>query len=93
MGISMIPGLFLARNAAHLTGTERAIILGRQKLHLSERRMQRFLKVTGRRGVSLTEEEITQADGFSEKLFTRLGYPKMEAMDFTAKKAPSISMI
>ena len=86
MGISMIPGLFLARNAAHVAAAERAIILGRQKLHLSERRMQRFLKVMGRRGIPLTEEEITQEDGFSEKLFTRLGYPRMEAMDFTAKE-------
>jgi hypothetical protein len=83
MGISMIPGLFLARNVHHVKDAKRAIILGRQKLHLSERRMQRFLKVMGKRGIPLTEEEITQEDGFTEKLFTRLGYPKIEAMDFT----------
>ena len=79
----MIPGLFLARNAHFVKDAQRAIILGRQKLHLSERRMQRFLKVMARRGIPLTEAEITQEDGFAETLFTRLGYPKMEAMDFT----------
>lgn len=79
----MIPGLFLARNAHFVKDAQRAIILGRQKLHLSERRMQRFLKVMARRGNPLSEAEITQGDGFAETLFTRLGYPRMEAMDFT----------
>ncbi len=82
MGISMIPGLFLARNAHLVAGATRGLILGRQKLHLSERRMQRFLKAMGKLGQPLTEPEITQDDGFTETLFSRLGYPKMEAMDF-----------
>ena len=86
MGISMVPGLFLARNAHQIKNAHRAIILGRQKLHMSERLMRRFLKEMARRGQPLDASEITQADGFTEALFARLGYPKMEAMDFTASE-------
>lgn len=84
MGISLIPGLFLARHAAAVAGAQRGIILGRQKLHMKPRRMLRFLKSLRAMGIATTEPEITQEDGFSETLFTRLGYPPMEAMDFTA---------
>ena len=84
MGISMIPGLFLARHAKNVAGAQRGIILGRQKLHLTERRMNRFLRGLGRMGLPFTQADITQEDGFSETLFARLGYPKIEAMDFSA---------
>ena len=86
MGISMIPGLFLARHREAVRDKTRGIILGRQKLHLSERRMGRFLKHLGGKGLVLAQGDITQDDGFTEKLLAQLGYPVMEAMDFTAQE-------
>lgn len=86
MGISLIPGLFLARHAGAVAGAKRGVILGRQKIHLTERRMLRFLKSLAAMGISVTEAEITQEDGFTETLLTRLGYPRIEALDFTEKE-------
>lgn len=34
MGISLIPGSFLARNAKHVSSKALGLVLGRQKLHL-----------------------------------------------------------
>ena len=86
MGISMIPGLFLARHQSAVAGARRGIILGRQKLHLTERRMGRFLRTLNGESGKLTPADITQEDGFTETLLAKLGYPKMEAMDFTAQE-------
>ena len=86
MGISMIPGLFLARHSGAVRGKERGVILGRQKLHLSERRMGRFLRHLNAMGYNLTAADISQDDGFTETLLQHLSYPKMEAMDFTAQE-------
>lgn len=86
MGISLVPALFLARHTATVATARRGLILGRQKIHMPQARMARFLALMLRQGRTLTAEQITQPDGFSEALFAALGYPPMEAMDFTAKE-------
>ena len=86
MGISIIPGLFLARHRAAVQDKQRGIILGRQKLHMPERKVGRFLKHLKGQGLDLRPDQITQADGFTETLFASLGYPAIEAMDFTAQE-------
>ena len=86
MGISLIPGMFLARHAASVKGAQRGLILGRQKMHMPERRMNRFLKSLAGMGIDTTAADISQPDGFTETLLTRLGYPTIEAMDFTDKE-------
>ncbi|MCB2134951.1 MAG: class I SAM-dependent methyltransferase [Rhodobacteraceae bacterium] len=86
MGISMIPGMFLARHARHVGDAKRGIILGRQKLHLNGRKLHRYAKAIGRYGFDLDAADIVQEDGFTETLFRRLGYPEIEAMDFTDKE-------
>ena len=83
MGISMIPGLFLARHRDAVAGAQRGIILGRQKMHLKPARMARFLAALSDMGICATEADITQPDGFSETFFSHLGYPAIEALDFT----------
>jgi len=83
MGISLIPGLFMARNAAHAAGATNGLILGRQKFHMPQRRMDRFVALLNSMGFAVDEAAITQGDGFTEALFTALGYPRIEAMDFT----------
>ena len=83
MGVSMIPGLFLARNVRHVSGAKRGLILGRQKLHLPPPRRPHFLFQLAMLGFRLREADILQADGFTETLLGNLGYPKIEAMDFT----------
>jgi SAM-dependent methyltransferase len=37
-------------------------------------------------GIDATAADLTQPDGFTETLLTRLGYPAIEAMDFTDKE-------
>ena len=86
MGISIIPGLFLARHCAAVKDKSLGLILGRQKFHMPERRMARFLGHLKALGLDLSEAEITQPDGFTETFFARLGYPVIEAMDFTAQE-------
>lgn len=79
----MIPGLFLARHAEAAGGHRRGLILGRQKLHFRENRLKRFLRELRATGRELTEAQITQEDGFSETFFKAIGYPPIEALDFT----------
>lgn len=83
MGISLLPGLFLARNAAHVAGAKNGVILGRQKLHMNNRVLERFLGNLNGMGFALGREDITQKDGFTENLLQALGYPKIEAIDFS----------
>ncbi|WP_102108513.1 hypothetical protein [Oceaniglobus roseus] len=86
MGVSLIPAMFLARNARHVTATGTGLILGRQRIHMPERTLDRFVAAATLHGFRLSREEITQPDGFTETLFAALGYPAMQAMDFTAKE-------
>ncbi|MDQ2066589.1 class I SAM-dependent methyltransferase [Xinfangfangia sp. CPCC 101601] len=83
MGVSLCPATFLMRHRHAAAGAQRGLILGRQKLHLNGRRLARFLAETERAGCPMTEADIVQPDGFTEALFTKLGYPTIEAMDFT----------
>jgi SAM-dependent methyltransferase len=86
MGISLIPGMFLARHAANVGAAERGIVLGRQRLHLKGRKLERFVAGLNGLGFRVTAADITQPDGFTEALFAALGYPPMEAIDFTDKE-------
>lgn len=86
MGISLIPAMFLARHAANLNGAQRGIVLGRQKLRMPGRRLDRFLAAVRMHGFDLTAPQVTQADGYTESFFAALGYPPIEAMDFTDKE-------
>lgn len=83
MGISMVPGLFLARHRQAAAAAQRGLILGRQKMHLQPARMTRFVGALENMGIPTTAQAITQEDGFSEAFFAHLGYPLIEAMDFT----------
>ena len=83
MGISMVPSLFLARNAKHVSPSGRGIVLGRQKLHMKPRKLERLAARIRTLGITVTPEDLVQDDGFTENLFRAFGYPEMEAMDFT----------
>jgi len=86
MGISLIPAMFLARHAKDVGDAKRGIILGRQKLHLNGRKLERFAAGAKNQGFDLTAADLVQPDGFTEALFARLGYPPIEALDFTDKE-------
>lgn len=86
MGISLIPGSFLARNAQHVDSSQRALILGRQKLHLRPQGTERLARQVKEYGLDVSAEDLTQEDGFTEALFSAFGYPIPEAMDFTASE-------
>jgi SAM-dependent methyltransferase len=86
MGISFISAMFLARHSASVKEAKRGIILGRQKLHLNGRKLDRFLKGAMAQGFDIGVDDVVQPDGFTEKLFLSLGYPQMEAMDFNDKE-------
>ncbi len=83
MGISLIPGSFLARNAKHVSSKGRALVLGRQKLHLKPPGLRKLAKVAQDNDIDVSPEDLVQEDGFTEALLNAFGYPKMEAMDFT----------
>lgn len=87
MGISLIPAMFLARHAQDAATAQSGIILGRQKLHLNGRKLDRFVKIAAAKGLDLDAQSITQPDGFTETLLTKLGYPMIEALDFTDKES------
>jgi SAM-dependent methyltransferase len=48
--------------------------------------MTRFISEAAKLGCVMEPKDFVQADGFTEGLFDFLGYPKMEAMDFTDKE-------
>lgn len=82
MGISLITALFMARHAKEVGNAERGLVLGRQKLHMKDRKLQKFCNESAKLGITLGPDDCVQADGFTETLFTKLGYPTIEAMDF-----------
>lgn len=84
MGISLIPGTFLARNAKHVIGAQRGLVLGRQKLHLRPPGLRKLVRRVQEYGIAVSPEDLTQEDGFTEALLSAFGYPNMEALDFTA---------
>jgi len=86
MGISLIPGLFLARNAKHVKDAKRGLVLGRQKLHLRPQGVRRLARRAQAFGLQVEPADLVQEDGFTENLFSAFGYPEMEAMDFTAQE-------
>ena len=83
MGISLVPGAFLARNARHVGDAANGVILGRQKLHLPKARTDRLVNVARGYGIDLSPDQVRQDDGFTERLLGALGYPPIEALDFT----------
>ncbi|WP_435139170.1 class I SAM-dependent methyltransferase [Pseudopelagicola sp. nBUS_19] len=83
MGISLIPGSFLARNAVHVRNATNGLVLGRQKLHLKPPGLRSLSRVAKRYGIQASAENLTQQDGYSETLLNTFGYPKLESMDFT----------
>jgi len=83
MGISFFPGLFLARNARHVNGSGRGIVLGRQSLSMKGRRLAAWAERIRAYGHDLSADQVVQDDGWTETLFKTLGYPDMEAVDFT----------
>jgi SAM-dependent methyltransferase len=90
MGVSLIPAAFLLRNACHVAGAGRGLVLGRQKLSLRGGRMRRFLDLAAGQGLSLAPGDIGQADGFTESFFRAIGYPPMTALDFTDAEGAGI---
>lgn len=83
MGISLVSALFLVRQMVNLADARRGLILGRQKLHLKGRKMSSFITEAAKLDCVISPKNFVQDDGFTEGLFRALGYPAMEAMDFT----------
>lgn len=83
MGISIIPGTFLARNARHVSECKHGLVLGRQALHLRPPGVRRLAARANEFGLNVKPQDLVQEDGFTENLLSAFGYPKMEAMDFT----------
>ncbi|MFZ1728321.1 MAG: hypothetical protein WBO29_01440 [Albidovulum sp.] len=75
--------MFLARHAKEAHCAKRGIILGRQKLHMQGRKLERFTNAIRKYGFDVAAADIVQEDGFTETLFHKLGYPKIDALDFT----------
>ncbi len=65
MGISLIPGLVMARHAGNALGARSGLILGRLKIHKPERRKTRSLSLLNANGHNLPREDITQKQGFA----------------------------
>jgi len=82
MGLSLIPATFLARAAQHLNGAARGIMLGRQRVHMSDRRLDRFVAHANALGHRLDRDRARQPDGFAETILSAMGFPPMEALDF-----------
>jgi hypothetical protein len=60
MGISLIPGLVMARHAGNARGAQNSLIPGRQKIHEPERRKTRFPSLLNADGHSLMREDMTE---------------------------------
>lgn len=86
MGISYIPASFLARNSHHVANAKNGIILGRQTLNMRGHRLSRFCRNASKYGFNITPDDCVQPDGFTEKILKTLGFPEIEALDFTDKE-------
>lgn len=84
MGISINIALQLARIAPLLTECSNGIMLGRQKMHFRPRAWTPLLIAElGKLGISATEEDLFQKDGFCETYLGTIGWPKLESLDFS----------
>ena len=84
MGISINIAIQLARIAPLLTGCRNGVMLGRQKMHF--RRPQwtpRLIKALARQGITATEAQLFQEDGFCERFLQTIGWPALQSLDFS----------
>lgn len=84
MGISINIAIQLARIAPLLKDCKSGVMLGRQAMHFRPPDWKpRLIASLETLGINTTEEEIFQDDGFCEAYLSKIGWPKMESLDFS----------
>ncbi|MEM9434543.1 MAG: methyltransferase domain-containing protein [Pseudomonadota bacterium] len=68
----------------------RSLMLGRQNFKVQPRFRKHYLRSLRTAGFDEDLDSFVQEDGFSETLFDRLGFGKIETMDFASYEGPSI---
>ena len=84
MGISINIAIQLARIAPLLKDCKSGVMLGRQAMHFRPPDWKpRLIASLETLGINTTEEETFQDDGFCEAYLSKIGWPKMESLDFS----------
>lgn len=68
----------------------RALMLGRQGFKIEPRFAKQYERVIRAAGLEGRRFDYLQEDGYSETLFEKLGFGKIETMDFASYEGPSI---
>lgn len=73
----------LVELSTRFTPKGRTLMLGRQKFIPGDRFAWRFEKILTDNGLDLKLADLVQDDGYAETLFRKLGFGRMETMDFS----------
>lgn len=84
MGISINIAVQLARIAPLIADCRKGVMLGRQKMHFGPQGWTpRLISELATMGIDAGPEDLFQPDGFCERYLSRIGWPEMEALDFS----------
>ncbi|MFV0492608.1 MAG: hypothetical protein ACK5M4_12395 [Pseudorhodobacter sp.] len=84
MGISINIAIQLARIAPLLGDCQNGIMLGRQKMHFRPKDWTpRLIRELSTLGITATERDLFQQDGFCETYLKTIGWPALESLDFS----------
>ncbi|MEZ5912832.1 MAG: hypothetical protein R3D84_11910 [Paracoccaceae bacterium] len=84
MGISINIAIQLARVAPMLKDCRKGVMLGRQKMHFRPPDWTpRLIDELAKLGITATEADLFQDDGFCETYLATIGWPRMESLDFS----------
>jgi len=84
VGISINIAIQLARIAPLVRNCSGGIMLGRQKMHFRPPAWTPLLiSELEKLGITAEKDEIFQPDGFCERYLEKIGWPKLESLDFS----------
>lgn len=84
MGISINIAIQLARIAPLLRNCRDGVMLGRQKMHFRPPDWTpRLIRELAALGITTTEADLFQPDGFCETYLKTIGWPALQSLDFS----------
>ena len=85
MGIDLQVARSLVEDRNHASAARTGVMLGRQKFSVRDGRPARLLRRSlGQSGLNVPMNDLRQEDGYSETFLSKIGFPQMDSMDYSA---------
>lgn len=83
MGIDCAFALQLLDTLQFLPGKKNGILLGRQKLSIGPGKRKYLRRALATKGLPQDYSDYQQEDGFAENFLSKIGFPRMQSMDYS----------